>query len=102
MDESENERASRSTQLFVPLVIETSLDDGVDIVKLTPSHLALLRDLDLTRSRVRRLIVGGEDLKTTAALKTHDAFGGGVEIYVTPVNIDPESPAMPISMNSIW
>ena len=56
-------------------------DDGVDIVKLTPSHLALLRDLDLTRSRVRRLIVGGEDLKTTTARSAHDAFGGRIEIY---------------------
>ena len=34
-----------------------------DIVKLTPSHLALLRDLDLSNSSVRKLILGGEDLK---------------------------------------
>ena len=55
-------------------------DDRVDVVKLTPSHLALLRDLDLTRSRVRRLVVGGEDLKRATALAVHEAFGGRVEI----------------------
>jgi tyrocidine synthetase-3 len=55
-------------------------DDLVDVVKLTPSHLNLVRDLDLTRSRVRRLIVGGEDLKRDTALAVHRAFGGEVEI----------------------
>jgi amino acid adenylation domain-containing protein len=55
-------------------------ENRVDVVKLTPSHLALVRDLDLGGSRVRRLIVGGEDLKRSSALAVHDAFGGRVEI----------------------
>ena len=55
-------------------------DDAVDVVKLTPSHLPLLRDLDLSGSRVRRLIVGGEDLKRSSALAVQDAFGGRLEI----------------------
>ena len=55
-------------------------DDQVDVVKLTPSHLALVRDLDLSRSRVRRLIVGGEDLTRATALAASTALGGRVEI----------------------
>ncbi|HEX6047614.1 MAG TPA: amino acid adenylation domain-containing protein [Gemmatimonadaceae bacterium] len=55
-------------------------DNQADVVKLTPSHLALLRDLDLSRARVRRLIVGGEDLTRAAALAAHDALGGRAEI----------------------
>ncbi|MCA9737285.1 MAG: amino acid adenylation domain-containing protein, partial [Gemmatimonadetes bacterium] len=63
--------------LLVRRVLE---DDAVDVVKLTPSHLALLRDLDLRTARVRRLILGGEDLKGPLAAAVHDAFGGAVEI----------------------
>lgn len=55
-------------------------DDCVDVVKLTPSHLALVRDLDLSRSRVRRLIVGGEDLTRAAALAAHEALNGKAEL----------------------
>jgi amino acid adenylation domain-containing protein len=86
------------TSVFVPLVSGGSVvvypqaaaddfvvrqifeDDRVDIVKLTPSHLALVRDLPLGRSRVRRLIVGGEDLKTALAADICSAFGRPVEI----------------------
>ena len=55
-------------------------DNQADVVKLTPSHLRLLRDLDLSRSRVRRLIVGGEDLGRATALAIHDALGGRAEV----------------------
>ena len=64
--------------LLVRRVLE---DDAVDVLKLTPSHLALIRDLDLAGCRVRRLIVGGEDLKAAAAQRVHEAFGGQVEIF---------------------
>jgi amino acid adenylation domain-containing protein len=56
-------------------------ENATDVVKLTPSHLALLRDLDLSRSRVRRLIVGGEDLTRATALAAHVALGGRAEIF---------------------
>lgn len=86
------------TSIFVPLLVGGTIaiypqnatadfavrqvfeDNLCDVVKLTPSHLALIRDLDLTQSRVRRLIVGGEDLKTDLAQSIHQAFGGNVEI----------------------
>ncbi|MFP3599150.1 amino acid adenylation domain-containing protein, partial [Chryseobacterium sp. SIMBA_029] len=35
---------------------------GLDTVKLTPSHLELLKDLDLRGSSLRTIIVGGEEL----------------------------------------
>jgi len=56
-------------------------DDAVDIVKLTPAHLSLVRELNLTNRRIRKLIVGGEDFKTDLARAIHAQFGGEVEIY---------------------
>ena len=55
-------------------------DNRVDVVKLTPSHIGLIRDLDLSDSRVRTLILGGEDLKRSTAVAIEDAFAGDVEI----------------------
>ncbi len=58
------------------------LDDGlVDTVKLTPTHLRLVKDRDNRSSRVRRLIVGGEQLETSLAAAVTDSFGGKVTIY---------------------
>lgn len=51
------------------------------IVKLTPSHLSLLKDMDNRNSSVRRFIVGGEDLKVSLARDIHESFGGNIEIY---------------------
>lgn len=88
------------TSLFVPLlsggrivIYETSAeaadleilsvfeDDQVDIVKLTPAHLRLIRELNLSGSRIRKLIVGGEDFKSDLARAIHDLFDGQIEIY---------------------
>lgn len=65
----------------VPALLRVFDEDAVDVVKLTPSHLALLRGRDLSRSRIKKLILGGEDLKTELAQAIHRAFGGAVEIY---------------------
>lgn len=88
------------TSLFVPLVSggrvvvipedDTGADlailrvfeeDRVDVVKLTPAHLALLATTDLSRSRVTTLILGGDDLPTEVARSAHAAFGGKVTIF---------------------
>jgi len=86
------------TSLFVPLVSgrclfvypqrenEISLaavleDNRVGVLKLTPSHLALLAGRDNSGSLVRRLIVGGEALETELAARVLEGFGGRVEIY---------------------
>ncbi len=56
-------------------------DKAVDIVKLTPSHLAMIKNMDLGSTRIRKLIVGGEDFKTGLALDITKKFGRPVEIY---------------------
>jgi len=64
-----------------PPILRVFAENRSDIVKLTPSHLSLIKDMDNTGSRVKRLIVGGEDLRTELARQVHDSFGGNVEIY---------------------
>ncbi len=49
------------------VVLDVFNDDAVDIVKLTPSHLTLLPDHATKKRRIRRLIVGGENLTTATA-----------------------------------
>ena len=56
-------------------------DNEVDIIKLTPSHLLLMQSMDLVGSRVKKLILGGEDLRTDIARTITRRFGGDVEIY---------------------
>jgi amino acid adenylation domain-containing protein len=84
------------TSIFTPLVTGNRLiiygradrfpvysilqDNLVDVLKLTPSHLELIKDLDNRNSRIKRLIVGGESLSTELAAQVHQSFGGQVEI----------------------
>lgn len=56
-------------------------DDDVDAVKLTPSHLRVLVGRHLANSRIRTLIVGGEDLKTELAASVYRAGDGRFVIY---------------------
>lgn len=56
-------------------------DNLVTILKLTPSHLSLIKELDLKDFSIRRFIVGGENLKTELARKINEIFNGTVEIY---------------------
>lgn len=88
------------TSLFLPLVAggtvviyEESLDsldlsimqliedNSVDLIKLTPSHLALLKGKDLGSSRIRTWIVGGEDFKVSLADEIDQALQGRATIY---------------------
>jgi amino acid adenylation domain-containing protein len=88
------------TSLFLPLVtggtlaiyeephgpVDTGLVDVVrdnvaDFIKLTPSHLSLMRQMDLSTSRIRRMVVGGEDFATHLAAAAHAQMHGQVEIY---------------------
>jgi len=58
------------------------IDDGtVDIVKLTPAHLAMIKDMNLAATKIRKLIVGGEDFKTGLARDITRTFGRRVDIY---------------------
>lgn len=85
------------TSIFTPLIGGQKIviydnDDGefilsrileenkVTVVKLTPAHLNLLKDLDNRNCRIKRLIVGGDDLKVSLAREISAGFGG-LEIY---------------------
>lgn len=58
-------------------VQEVFENDDVDIVKLTPSHLSLLTEKDLSSSsRIRQLILGGEELTTSAASSMSSRLDG--------------------------
>ncbi len=66
------------------LVVEKMLSEGeVSVLKLTPSHLKILNDSDIvpSSSKIRKLIVGGEELETSLAEAIHSKFKGQVEIY---------------------
>ena len=86
------------TSIFVPLItgnkciiykwadkqapLEQILKDGqVGILKLTPSHLALIKDRDNRQSSIKRLIVGGENFETDLARQVYESFGERVEIF---------------------
>ncbi len=56
-------------------------ENKVDIVKLTPTHLQLIKDMDNSNSKIKRLILGGEDLKAALANEIVNGFNGNVEIY---------------------
>ena len=56
-------------------------DNAVDVVKLTPAHVAMIKDSNLRESRIRRFIVGGEDFKTALARDLTRSFNHPIEIY---------------------
>ena len=56
-------------------------ENRVNLVKLTPSHLQLVADMDNGKSSIKRLILGGEDLKTELARDIYNSFHGDIEIY---------------------
>lgn len=62
-------------------LIDVISDDAVDIIKLTPSHLEMLRGQDLSRSRVRALILGGENLMRDTVLALTADFKRSITIY---------------------
>ena len=55
-------------------------ENTVDVIKLTPSHLALVQGMAIG-SRVKTLILGGEDLKTSLAGAIANASDHPIEIY---------------------
>lgn len=51
------------------------------VVKLTPSHLKLIKEEACKYSNIKRFIVGGEDLTTELARRVSELFEGRVEIF---------------------
>ncbi len=64
-----------------PVILRVMADDLVDVVKLTPAHLALVVEAGLAPKRIHSLILGGEDLKVELARAACDATHGRVTIY---------------------
>jgi amino acid adenylation domain-containing protein len=62
-------------------ILDVFKDDAVDIIKLTPSHLALLEENNAPAGRLKKFIVGGEDFKTGLAQRVSRFFDRNVEIY---------------------
>lgn len=63
------------------VVLKVIDDNAVDIMKLTPAHLAMIRDRNLETTRLRKFIVGGEDFKTELARDITKAIPHPIEIY---------------------
>ncbi|TCI85724.1 non-ribosomal peptide synthetase [Tenacibaculum sp. M341] len=91
------------TSIFIPLVtggkvliykdveeatsIESIiLDNKVDTIKLTPSHLKIISISEklsesFAKSTIKRLIIGGEELTHQLAKEIHSKFNGRIKIY---------------------
>jgi amino acid adenylation domain-containing protein len=63
------------------MLLKVVEDNVVDIVKLTPAHLNMIKDLNLRASKIRKFILGGEDFKTDLARDITYNFGRPVELY---------------------
>jgi amino acid adenylation domain-containing protein len=64
-----------------PAILRVIADDQVDVVKLTPAHLALVLASGFSPKRISCLILGGEDLKVDLARTVHDLTNGCVNVY---------------------
>ncbi|HKR22583.1 MAG TPA: amino acid adenylation domain-containing protein, partial [Pyrinomonadaceae bacterium] len=56
-------------------------DNAVGVLKLTPSHLSIIKDRDNRESRIKCLIVGGEQFERRLAEEVRESFGPEIEIY---------------------
>ncbi len=72
---------SETEDVDAPAIFSVLQDDAVDLIKLTPSHLSLVREMAVDAVRPKRLIVGGEDLKSDLARAIQDTFANHIEIY---------------------
>ncbi|MCP3774858.1 amino acid adenylation domain-containing protein [Paenibacillus sp. MZ04-78.2] len=64
---------------FIRRIVE---ENQVDIIKLTPTHLSLISEWKEPQgTRIRKLIVGGENLSVSLAKSIHEQFGGNIVIF---------------------
>ena len=65
------------------LIIERIVTDNqVNIIKLTPAHLSIIKEMNIRAgSNIRKLIVGGDNLGADIARSIHDKFGGDITIF---------------------
>jgi amino acid adenylation domain-containing protein len=65
-------------ELMINKVIQ---ENNVDVIKLTPAHLNLIKNRNNSISRIKSIIVGGENLEVKLAREIYESFGGKVQIY---------------------
>ncbi|MCP4154807.1 MAG: AMP-binding protein, partial [bacterium] len=65
-------------QFYIEKVID---EDRVGAIKMTPSHLKMISSRNLKDLKVKRLIVGGEELEASLAKEIYENFGKEIEIY---------------------
>lgn len=63
------------------LLLKVIEDQAVNVMKLTPAHLAMIKDMELRSMDLQVLIVGGEDLKTDLARAITRQAGAPIRIY---------------------
>ena len=56
-------------------------DNLVNLIKLTPAHIAMLQGRNFGASKIETMIVGGENFKTDLAEFVHNNFNNKVSIY---------------------
>ncbi len=62
-------------------LIEVLEENRVNSIKLTPSHLALIQGDDYATSRIKTMIVGGENFKTKIASAIQKGFGSQLRVF---------------------
>ncbi len=62
-------------------LLEVVEDNLVNVIKLTPSHLALLQGRNLSASPIKTMIVGGEDFRVQLAKSIASNFPKDLKIY---------------------
>ncbi|MCK9218166.1 MAG: amino acid adenylation domain-containing protein, partial [Firmicutes bacterium] len=56
-------------------------DNKVNIIKITPSHMNLIKDYDNSHSSIKKIIAGGEDLKVSLSKAVYESFDKKIDIY---------------------
>lgn len=61
-------------------VLDVFRDDRAQVVKLTPSHLALVCEMGHQVNTIRTLVLGGENLTTRLCRQAHSSLGRHIDI----------------------
>ena len=88
------------TSLFLPLITDGTLvtyeepatgpdlalfevmeDNWVNLIKLTPAHIAMLKGREYRDTGIQTMIVGGENFKTELAIFIHESMNENITIY---------------------
>ena len=57
------------------------MDNIADILIITPSHLRIIEDLDVSKSKLKVIVTGGETLKSSVAKHICELFSGRITFF---------------------